>query len=198
MAAPVSAVEQQPARTHVWTLETYHQLPEGSRYEYQQGELLAMAEATAEHALLVGGVAVQLGNALEGGPCQVYVGAGVYCAKVDLLAIPDLTIVCGKAQKEPAGKRALLNPKVIFEILSKSTQGRDLHLKFRGFRTLDSLEEYVTISQWAPEFTMHRRISPTKWELEDFAGFDHSIHLKSLNVSIPFAGIYRLLEEPQA
>lgn len=135
-----------------YDLDTYFALErEGeTRYEYYNGYIHAMAGGTPRHALLAGNFITGLNNALRkaGKPCRVYssdVKVSIHAA--NMRVYPDVTVVCGPPAYDPKEPRALINPTLAVEVLSESSEGMDRGIKFRGYRQLDGLRDYVLVSQ---------------------------------------------------
>jgi Uma2 family endonuclease len=118
------------------------------KHEYCDGEVFAMAGASREHNLIVANVVGELRAALRHRPCEVYPSdmrlkvpaAGTY-------SYPDASALCGSAEFEDAEVDTLLNPAVIVDVLSESTEDYDRGTKFKNYRSIPSFREYVVVSQ---------------------------------------------------
>jgi Uncharacterized protein conserved in cyanobacteria len=159
--------------------------------EYIRGEVFAMSGATARHTLIAANVLGELRQRLKGGPCRVY-GSDlrVKAEKAGHYAYPDVVVVCGEPEFEDKYFDTLLNPKVIVEVLSPSTENYDRGEKFRSYRTLPSLQEYVLVSQDEPLVERYVRQSDVNWLLAPFAGITAELPFESLSVVVPFGEIY--------
>jgi Uma2 family endonuclease len=118
------------------------------RHEYADGEIFAMSGGTREHSLIGQNIARELGNALLDQPCEVH-GSDM---RIKIVATgryfyPDVSVVCGQPRFEDEKRDTLLNPILIVEVLSDSTERYDRGDKFASYRTLDSLQHYVLASQ---------------------------------------------------
>ena len=114
------------------------------RSEIFNGEMFTMAGGTIRHGVLVR----RIGNALDGTPCRtVSADVKVKVSATGLYTDPDVFIVCGEPQVDRKNQDVLLNPHVILDVLSKSTERYDRGKKFRHFQTIASLKEFVLISQ---------------------------------------------------
>ena len=111
---------------------------------------------------------------------------------------PDVTVVCGEPQVADDHNDTLLNPWLIVEILPKSTEAHDRGPKFARCRQIDSLVEYVLVSQDEPLVEVFRRQSDGQWLLTEHQGLDASCRLESLDCSIPLSGIYQKIDFPTA
>jgi len=132
-----------------YTLQEYLDLEKSTevRHEYLDGEVFAMGGASWPHVVIVSNIVRHLGNQLEGRGCQVTSNdLRVKVPGTGLYTYPDVTVVCGKPQFEQPGD-SLLNPVVVAEVLSDSTEAYDRGKKFEHYRSIDSLTDYVLVSQ---------------------------------------------------
>ncbi|MCA9605462.1 MAG: Uma2 family endonuclease [Myxococcales bacterium] len=129
-----------------------------TKHEYADGLVFAMAGGTLEHARLSGRLAFLLGSALEGRPCNVLSSdARVRVEATNRTTYPDLSVVCGRLEHAKDDPHALVNPAVIVEVLSEGTERGDRGEKFRHYRRLPSLKEYVLVAQDEPRVEVFRR-----------------------------------------
>ncbi|NUQ63920.1 MAG: Uma2 family endonuclease [Pirellulales bacterium] len=139
--------------------------------EYYRGEMFAMSGASREHNLIAGNVSREAGNQLRDRPCEVYQSdMRVKVSPTGLYTYPDVVIVCGEPQFEDAEVDTLINPSVIFEVLSESTEDYDRGKKFEHYRKISSLREYVLIAQdrcHVERFTRQPDNRWILWESED-------------------------------
>jgi Uma2 family endonuclease len=121
------------------------------KHEYLAGEVFAMTGGTLEHSRLQAQLVRMIGNALEGGPCRVLTSDGrVRIEIVDADVYPDISVVCGEPQ-QGTGQHAVLNPTLVVEVLSKSTEAYDRGLKASYYRQIPSLRAYLsrqTVDHW--------------------------------------------------
>jgi len=144
--------------------------PSGVRREWIDGQVFAMAGATPEHGRLCGAALSELRSALRG-RCTVRDGSvAVHIPATRAGLRPDASVICGSIMKTVVEKNgrsegeAITNPRVILEVLSDSTERDDRGWKFRDYRTLPSLEEYVLVSQETRRIEVFRR--STNWQCE--------------------------------
>jgi Uma2 family endonuclease len=119
------------------------------KHEFRRGELFAMAGGTYEHGMIISNLVREVGNALKGKPCRVLESnMKVYIQARDESTYPDAMIVCGDPEFGSKGKdrTTILNPRVLIEVLSPSTQDYDKEGKFELYAELKSFEEYVVVS----------------------------------------------------
>ena len=116
--------------------------------EYFRGEVFAMVGASEKHNLIVANLITTLNMQLKGKPCRVYPSdMRLKIEKSKLYTYPDVMVLCGERQFVDEKNDTLLNPEVIIEVLSDSTESYDRGVKFEHYRTAPSLKEYILISQ---------------------------------------------------
>ena len=161
------------------------------KHEYYGGEIYAMAGGTSEHARLQATFGRALGNALEQAKkrCSVFSSdLRIRVDESDRTFYPDLSVICGKRQVSIDDTLALTNPVVIVEVLSESTERNDRGEKFRQYRLLPSLEEYVLVNTDSKHIEVFRRTSEG-WVLNDVRAGEELV-LRSLDVRIAVDAIY--------
>lgn len=149
----------------------------------------AMAGASRRHNYAKENLIVELGGRLKGGRCRTLSSdqrvriptTGLYC-------YPDIVVLCGDPEYDG---ETLLNPQVVVEVLSDSTAEYDRVTKFRHYQRLDSLREYVLVSQDEPVIDRFVRQDDGSWKLTTFAGMNATFALDSVAVTIPMADVYR-------
>jgi Uma2 family endonuclease len=165
------------------------------RSEFYNGELFAMAGASRQHGELHHNLIIELGNRLRGGECRTYgPDQRVNVKKTGLYAYPDLLIACHPEFEKKLGVDILLNPRVVFEILSKSTESYDRGTKFRHFQRLPSMQEYVLVSEDRMVIERYVRQKDGTWVLKTFDDPEGTFALATLKVRIPLSDIYRGVE----
>ena len=185
---------------HFYTHEEYFALEEKAEYksEYRQGEIVAMAGASANHNRISGNVFNALSNTIESKPCEVFMSdLRLWIEKKDLYTYPDVMAICGGLRFAKRRTDTVTNPKVIIEVLSESTEAYDRSDKFRAYWTLDSFEEYVLIDQYRVHVEYFRRMSEKEWLLRVLTKTDDVLKLESIDVEIPLGKIYRNVTLPR-
>lgn len=163
--------------------------------EYFNGELFAMAGAQQAHNLIVGNLLRTLGNQLLERDCKVYSSdMRVKIAKINKYTYPDVVVTCGKENFEDAEVDTLLNPVVIFEILSDSTEAYDRGKKFQHYQFLESLSEYVLISQDAVRVEQYIRQSDKTWQYSQYQELGDLVKLESVNCELALKDVYVKVE----
>src|SRR5579871_1346525 len=181
----------------IWTAEDYLRQERRAEHksEYRHGEIVAMAGGSRRHALIITNIVREVGQELKGRRCEVYSNdLRLRVAPEGLYTYPDVMVVCGEARFADNQKDTLLNPVVIVEVLSDSTQNYDRGEKFEEYLTLPSLREYLTVSQKAPHIEHWSRGADNRWVLTEFIGVDGKIALESIGCTIPLAEIYHKIE----
>lgn len=168
------------------------------RLEYVAGVVRAMAGGTLEHARLSVSVSTALSVALRGRPCVVLsADARVRIRAADRATYPDVSVVCGRLETDADDELSVVNPKIIVEVTSDTTESDDRTEKFADYRRLPSLAEYVLVSQRARRIEVYRR-DGRRWTLEEY-GPGQSARLESVGVELSVDAIYfDPLGEPDA
>lgn len=138
------------AEKRIWTAQEYlaWERLQPARHEFFQGETFAMAGATREHNLIVLNIGAELRNALRKKPCEVYPSdMRSKIPATGLYTYADAVVVCGEPEFEDDVHDTLLNPKVLVEVLSESSESYDRGKKFEQYRSIASLAEYVLVAQ---------------------------------------------------
>lgn len=160
------------------------------RHEYLDGEVFAMAGGTLEHSALIAEVLRILGNQLEGRPCRAFESnARVRTSEIHG-TYPDVTVVCGRVERDPEDPNTILNPTLLVEVLSPGTEGYDRSKKFERYRSLPSFKEYVLVSFREPRIESHLRNDDGTWT-ETFAKTSETVTLRSVDVRMSVDAVYR-------
>ena len=160
--------------------------------EFYRGEVFAMAGATFEHTLIKDNIARKAGNQLEDASCVVLTSdIRVKINPTGLYTYPDVVIVCDKPQFEDNHFDTLLNPRIVIEVLSDSTENYDRGKKFSHYRQIASLQEYVLVAQDRPLLERYVRQDDQSWILTVFDDLTQTFEATTIPVRIPLAEIYR-------
>jgi Uma2 family endonuclease len=161
------------------------------RHEYLQGEVVAMAGASRKHNQITGALMFLLYGHLRNKDCEVYGGdMRVKIDKVDVQTYPDFSVFCGSPEFTDDPVPALLNPILIIEVLSPSTESYDRGKKFQYYRTIPSLQEYVLVSQDQAQVEKYVRQPNNRWELSDASGLEDHITLASIDCKLSLEDVY--------
>jgi Uma2 family endonuclease len=166
--------------------------------EYINGCIYAMAGATRAHILITGNVSGELRSQLKGRPCESYASdMRIQVAPTGLYTYPDVAAVCGEIRFEDTHNDTLLNPTVIIEVLSPSTEAYDRGDKFAHYRRLESLREYVLVAQDKCRVERYAR-QGAEWTLTEISDLNGSLRLNSIDCNIALREIYDKVEFPAA
>jgi Uma2 family endonuclease len=167
--------------------------------EYFDGEIFAMAGASEPHNLIVANTLAEIRQHLKKRPPKVYASnLRVKVSPTGLFTYPDVVVVCGQAQFDDLHLDTLLNPTLIVEVLSDSTEAYDRGRKFEHYRKLESLAEYVLIAQHRPHVESYRRQPDHRWMLTESDGLAGSLRLDAIACELALAELYDKVEFPDA
>lgn len=185
-----------------WTPESYLEFERasGQKHEYFNGEIFAMAGATANHNLVAGNTYAALYSQLRRRAFFIYfINMRLKMSVFSLYTYPDISIVCGTPQFEDDHRDKLLNPTVIIEVLSPSTESYDRGRKFQHYRTLASLQEYILMAQDKPHIEHYLRQEQNQWLLSEARQLEAAITLPSIQCTLLLSDVYEKVDmsDPQ-
>jgi Uma2 family endonuclease len=167
------------------------------RHEWLDGLIYAMAGESPEHSLICTNLTITLGTQLKGKPCAVYSpNMKVYSRLPSdlglkgLFAYPDSTVVCGEARFHDEHRDVLINPRVVIEVLSPTTERYDRGKEFLRYQQNASLTDYVMIAQAYPSIEHYARRADGSWLYSVTTELTASVMLESIECSLPLADIY--------
>ena len=170
------------------------------KHEYCRGEVFAMVGASFEHVGIAANLVASLHGQLQGRPCRVFSSdLRVKVSQTGLYTYPDVGVVCDEPQFDDAYSDTLLNPRVIIEVLSASTESYDRGKKFAHYRTIESLTEYLLIAQDQPCVEQYIRQPTDDWLLHEATEPAETIHLPSIECDLKLSDVYASIEfsEPE-
>jgi Uma2 family endonuclease len=173
-----------------YTVEQYLALEQESeeKHEYLAGEIFAMAGASPDHIRITTDVGRSLGNQLEGRSCETFnTDLRVRTGPAGLYTYPDVSVVCGRAEFD---RETLLNPTLIVEVLSPSTESYDRGEKFILYQRLPSLREYVLIWQNRPRIEKYVRQADDTWAYSLVEGLEAAVRLETIGCELRLAEVY--------
>lgn len=183
---PITLTEYESRERHALT-----------KSEYYRGEMFAMAGGSPEHSLVATNFTREAGNQLKGKPCVPYNSdLRVKIEATGLYTYPDASIVCGPPEMDSAVTGTVLNPSVIVEVLSESTESYDRGKKSSHYRRLASLCELILISPTEPLVEMYTRRADETWSFIEYRAITDTLTIESVAVSIPLSEIYRNVTFP--
>lgn len=179
---------------HRYTYADYVALEQSSptKHEFLDGEIYAMAGGSEEHSALAAEVLRLLGNAVGDRPCRVHTSdLRIYAEATGLATFPDGAVICGPLQQHPPSPKATaLNPSVLLEVTSDSSEHYDQNTKLESYRTIASLQDYVIVSHRERRITVHSRDADGKW-FSRVAVSAGSVQVRSLDAELRVDEVYR-------
>jgi Uma2 family endonuclease len=161
------------------------------KHEYFRGELFAMAGGSFRHSQISSAFIGELRARLKGSGCHVLNSDMRICVDPSgLCTYPDISVVCGNPQFLDERSDTLLNPVLLIEVLSPSTERHDRAFKFSQYMKLASLREYALVSQAEPRVELYRRVETGHWLAADWRGLQATCEFSSVNCRVPLADIY--------
>ncbi|GCL49041.1 hypothetical protein NIES3804_05920 [Microcystis aeruginosa NIES-3804] len=176
-----------------YSFAEYLQLEETAAYknEYQDGEIVPMTGGTTDHNKIALNFAAYLKFALKGQKYNIFIGdVKLWIAQYRQATYPDVMLIEGEPIYYETGKTTVTNPRLIVEVLSKSTQNYDQGDKFLYYRSLPEFQEYILISQSRPHVMQYNKTEENKWLLTEYEGENASLSLTSVNFALSFQEIY--------
>ncbi len=175
--------------SEVQYLQAERQSP--TRSEYLAGQVFAMAGASRAHNRITFNLGGILYAVLRGRACEAYLGdMRVKVSEASAYFYPDVVVVCGQPQFEDEQEDNLLNPTVIIEVLSPSTEELDRSVKFFAYQKLPSLREYLLVAQDRIRIEHFIRQPDGQWLQREYTRAEQVIHLESTNIDLPVQAVY--------
>jgi Uma2 family endonuclease len=190
-----------PKEKLIYTIAQYLAMERAAeeRHEYVDGIIYKMSGESLSHSRICINLAISVGSQLRGKPCEALspnmkVRSGPYFkdqrTTKGLFSYADLTVVCGEPEFHDQHQDVLLNPTVIFEVLSDSTEDYDRGLKFLRYRAqIASLQEYVLVWQLAPTIEVFTR-QANGWFLAEYTGLESVVYLPSIDCHLSLQDIF--------
>lgn len=178
-------------RTYL-TAEEYLELERGSemKHELLDGEMVAMTGGSWFHGLIIGNMVTALKNRLRERACSVIPNDLRVRVSAEVYVYPDIVVACSEPRLEDSSKDTLLNPTLLMEVLSPSTESYDRGRKFEHYQMLESLKEYVLVAQDRPRVEHYLRQDGHVWLYTEVSGLEGSVSLPSLGCEVPLSEIY--------
>ena len=182
------------------SIEEYLEMEQSSieKHEYYKGEIFAMSSAKMPHNTISKNLLGTLFTKLKGKKCQPY-GSDVriHIESNTLFAYPDISIICDEVITRNNDDFNVLNPVVIIEILSHSTKNYDRGEKFKLYRDIPTLKEYILIDSESIHIETFRLNEKNHWELEEYNFVTEELYVKAINEKILIADIYEGVKIPE-
>ncbi|HTG56356.1 MAG TPA: Uma2 family endonuclease [Niabella sp.] len=182
-----------------YTVTEYLEMEKTSdtKHEFFQGEVFAMARVGIQHNVISKNISGELYTALKGKPCQPY-GSNlrIHIPENTLFTYPDISVICGEITASKEDEDTAVLPIVLIEILSPSTKNYDRGGKFKLYRDIPTLKEYILIDTESINIECFRLNAGGHWELEEYKTPDTTLAIESLNLSINIRDIYEGTQLP--
>lgn len=180
------------------TLKDYLEVERTSaiRHEYVDGEIFAMTGASLNHNRVNGNMFNEIKNQLKISPCDAFASdMRVKVNELETYTYPDIVVVCGDIELEKIkGLETLVNPDVIFEILSDSTEAYDRGKKFQHYRFLPSLQEYILVAQHHCLVEKYVRSDDGSWRYFTYETMEQTITIESIQCEVLLSDVYYRVE----
>jgi Uma2 family endonuclease len=184
----------EPRRLHRYTYADYVGLEmySDTKHEFLDGEIYAMAGGSEEHSALAAAMIHALTNAVGDQPCRVHTSdLRIYVEAVGLATFPDGSVICGPLeQHEPSPEATALNPMILVEVTSDSSEDYDTGPKFDYYRMIPTLRDYVVVSHRERRITVHTRGADGAWTTHS-ASRGERVRVFSLGAELAVDEIYR-------
>jgi len=177
-----------------YSIEEYLEMENASteKHEYYQGEIFAMSGNKSQHNIVAKNILATLDKKLGKSPCQPFNSdTRIYIEKNTLFTYPDISVICGELLSLNNDDFNFLNPSIIFEILSPSTKNYDRGEKFKLYRDIVTLKEYVLVDSDSFNIETFHINNHGLWELNEYNNIDEKLQLHSINISLTLKEIYK-------
>jgi Uma2 family endonuclease len=162
------------------------------KHEYLDGIVKQMPGASRAHNILGTNLIQSLANHLEDQPCEIYGSDMRVRVTATRYTYPDVTVVCGTPLFEDSWVDTLLNPTLMIEILSPSTEAYHRGEKFSFYRRIESLQEFVFVSQDEPKLERYLR-QGSEWRFSEATGLEDAMRLETISLTLSLARVYKKL-----
>jgi Uma2 family endonuclease len=163
--------------------------------EFYNGVIYAMAGGSFNHDMISGNVYAALHEFAHTGSCIAFTSnMKLRIEAHNLYLYPDAMLICGKPKFEKSRTDVILNPLVLVEVLSKSTESYDRGKKFEYYRSLPTFQEYLLIDQERVYIEHYHRLHIGRWEYTILTDLDQSLKLQSINLEIPVRRLYEQVD----
>jgi Uma2 family endonuclease len=192
MVATASALPQSSVRHYSVAEYLDVEIQQGERYEYFNGEIIKMAGGTLKHNTIIKNIIFGLEVFLDDQDDKFLFGSDqkIFLPKYSFYVYPDAVVVSDTPIVSEKG-HAIMNPILIVEVLSDSTEDYDRGQKFLQYQSIPTFKEYVLVRQDMPEVTTFFREEPNLWRSHEVAGIENSVFLNAVNISLALSRIYK-------
>jgi Uma2 family endonuclease len=161
-----------------------------TRHDYLDGEVFAMTGASWTHGLISGNIFGELRSQLKRSPCKAIQESLRVRTPAGLFTYPDVIVACGKPRFDGSEQDTLLNPKLIVEVLSPSTEMYDRKTKAAHYRSIPSLSEYLLVAQSQIRIEQWSRDGREEWQQRDFTSLEQCLELRSIGCKLLLGDVY--------
>lgn len=166
-----------------------------TRHEYYHGRVYAMTGAKEPHNLIASNIVAALHAQLRHKPCRVYASdMRTKIVKTGLNTYPDVVVICGQPEFTDHVRDTIINPVVIIEILSASTERYDRGMKFQHYRTIDTLQDYLLIAQDHYHVEHFVRQDGGVWIFQEATDLAATLHIQSIDCTLLLEAIYEKVD----
>ncbi|ETW97561.1 MAG: hypothetical protein ETSY1_22160 [Candidatus Entotheonella factor] len=170
-----------------------------AKHEFLDGEIIAMAGASRQHVRIVANLVASLITQMRWRPCDTYSSdMRVKIPATGLYTYPDVIALCHEPRFEDDTLDTLLNPSVIIEVLSPSTESYDRGIKFTHYRSIEELQLYILVAQDKPQIEIFRRQVNGDWLLSVVEGLEARVSLDAIGCDLALADVYERVIEAEA
>jgi Uma2 family endonuclease len=175
------------------SIEAYLEMENAAdeKHEYYKGEIFAMSGAKVPHNIIAGNLFAMLFNRLKGKKCKPFNSdQRIHIPSNSLFTYPDISIICGEVITLNNDDYNALNPSVIIEVLSKSTKNYDRGEKFKLYRDIKTLKEYILVDSESIHIEIFRLNENDHWELEEYSSLANALIIKAIGETLLLSEIY--------
>lgn len=180
-----------------YTAEEYLELEETAEYknEYRNGEIIPMVGGTTNHNQICLNFCRVFPFSIDSQEYYTYMeGVRLWLTEYQFYTYPDVMVVRGKPIYHDRGKSNVLNPRIIVEVLSRSTRGYDRGEKFKFYRSIPCFEEYILIDQYSYSIERYHKQSEGQWSLSFYEGENAVLSLASVDWQISLTDLYQRVD----
>lgn len=201
--SPVGSNRNQQGQ-QVYSIEQYFELENKATFksEFVDGKIIPMSGGTISHNRIEGMIFLYLALfALDKAYEVLNSNQKIFIPDFNQNVYADTCVVIGEPKMYNNGNQAILNPAIIFEVASKSTEKYDRSKKFMLYKTIPSFKEYVLVNQYMPIVEVFFKINENEWRSKSYIGLEAIVQLETIDITLKMADIYKNvndLEDPQA
>lgn len=184
-------------RLRTFTEDEYLDLERKAKYksEFIEGQIYAMAGSSPSHSLITANVIIALGLQLRGNQCRVYSNdLKVRIGRAGNYYYPDLTVACGQLQYHDEHQDVVLNPSIVVEVLSPATEADDRGRKWIHYQQIESLTDYIMVSQSEPFIEHYSRQSDGGWRYESCSDLTGVVTIHSIGYELSLTDVYQNID----